>query len=239
MSTSYVPRTGWLAVACQDGTNLCCNTEGWKHKYTACTESRWVLGCRRLSAYLLQCCIEGWLHQDTICTQWRQLAVALQDFSREKDLRLRSYSLKDFVALIFQQVPGLQPFGHQLEEIYAQFNAYKQVRCILLSSCTYLVKACLVFLQPSLASVRSQVHSLMPSRRLSRAIGGGYLQAAAYLNQLSRSNNWKASMHNAYKQPSSIPPHMPLVAPCLIHCLRSPLRVLLSSLVSIMTGCPG
>ncbi|KAL3162388.1 hypothetical protein ABBQ32_010064 [Trebouxia sp. C0010 RCD-2024] len=49
-----------------------------------------------------------------------------EDFSREKDLRLRSYSLKGFVALIFRQVPGLQPFQHQLEEIYWRFNAYKQ-----------------------------------------------------------------------------------------------------------------
>lgn len=49
-----------------------------------------------------------------------------EDFSREKDLRLRSYSLKEFVALIFRQVPGLQPYQHQLEEIYWRFNAYKQ-----------------------------------------------------------------------------------------------------------------
>ncbi|DBB01078.1 TPA: hypothetical protein ACH3X1_000973 [Trebouxia sp. C0004] len=49
-----------------------------------------------------------------------------EDFSREKDLRLRSYPLKEFVALIFRQVPGLQPYQHQLEEIYWRFNAYKQ-----------------------------------------------------------------------------------------------------------------
>lgn len=49
-----------------------------------------------------------------------------EDFSREKDLRLRSYSLKEFVVLMFRQVPGLQPYQHQLEEIYWRFNAYKQ-----------------------------------------------------------------------------------------------------------------
>ena len=50
-----------------------------------------------------------------------------QDFIREKDLTLRSYGLKEFTALMFKRVPGLEHFAPMVGNIFAQFNAYKQV----------------------------------------------------------------------------------------------------------------
>eukprot|EP00891_Asterochloris_glomerata_P006067 jgi/Astpho2/6067/e_gw1.00084.177.1_t len=49
-----------------------------------------------------------------------------EDFIREKDLTLRSYGLKEFTALMFKRVPGLELFAPMVGNIFAQFNAYKQ-----------------------------------------------------------------------------------------------------------------
>ncbi|PSC69393.1 mRNA-decapping enzyme subunit 2 [Micractinium conductrix] len=51
-----------------------------------------------------------------------------EDHVREKpeNTALKSLTLKEFTGLIFEKVPGLQPFRGSLEEIYAQFNAYKR-----------------------------------------------------------------------------------------------------------------
>ena len=51
-----------------------------------------------------------------------------QDFIREKDLTLRSYGLKEFTATMFKRVPGLEHFAPMVGNIFAQFNAYKQVQ---------------------------------------------------------------------------------------------------------------
>lgn len=40
--------------------------------------------------------------------------------------RLRSYTLKEFVGLLFERCPGLEPFKPSLEEIYHNFNQYKR-----------------------------------------------------------------------------------------------------------------
>ena len=63
---------------------------------------------------------------------------------------LRSLSLKHFTALIFKLCPGLQPYAHMLDEVYARFLTYKQTvpvmgaimldpkmeKCLLVSCCT-------------------------------------------------------------------------------------------------------
>eukprot|EP00887_Chlorella_sp_A99_P000012 scaffold16.g12.t1 len=51
-----------------------------------------------------------------------------EDYVREKPehRHLRSLTLKEFTGLIFERVPGLQPFKASLEEIYASFNKYKR-----------------------------------------------------------------------------------------------------------------
>ncbi|KAK9829260.1 hypothetical protein WJX72_004839 [[Myrmecia] bisecta] len=54
-----------------------------------------------------------------------------EDFFREKDLTLKSLSLKDFTALIFTQCPGLQPYARFAEDIYKRFTAYKQKVAVL------------------------------------------------------------------------------------------------------------
>jgi hypothetical protein len=60
--------------------------------------------------------------------------VVVQDFVREKPetQHLRSFTLKEFVGLLFERCPGLEPFKPSLEEIYQNFNQYKRavpVRC--------------------------------------------------------------------------------------------------------------
>ena len=55
------------------------------------------------------------------------MSCPAQDFIREKDLTLRSYGLKEFTALMFKRVPGLEHFAPMVGNIFAQFNAYKQV----------------------------------------------------------------------------------------------------------------
>ena len=55
------------------------------------------------------------------------MGCPVQDFIREKDLTLRSYGLKEFTALMFKRVPGLEHFAPMVGNIFAQFNAYKQV----------------------------------------------------------------------------------------------------------------
>lgn len=49
-----------------------------------------------------------------------------QDNIREQDPGLRSLSLKEFCALIFEAVPGLEHWRGSLEQIYAAFNQYKR-----------------------------------------------------------------------------------------------------------------
>lgn len=39
---------------------------------------------------------------------------------------MRSYTLKEFAALMFEKCPGLEPFKKSLNEIFQAFNAYKQ-----------------------------------------------------------------------------------------------------------------
>ena len=55
-------------------------------------------------------------------------ASCLQDYVREKpeNTHLKPLNLKEFTGLIFEQVPGLQPFKASLEEIYQNFNKYKR-----------------------------------------------------------------------------------------------------------------
>lgn len=52
-----------------------------------------------------------------------------QDFVREADpqAELRSLSLKTFAKLMFQKCPSLSQYSDFLDEIYRQFNDYKQV----------------------------------------------------------------------------------------------------------------
>lgn len=45
---------------------------------------------------------------------------------RVKHPSLASLSLKEFCALIFEAVPGLEPYHANLEEIYKAFNSYKR-----------------------------------------------------------------------------------------------------------------
>ncbi|KAI3425090.1 hypothetical protein D9Q98_008468 [Chlorella vulgaris] len=51
-----------------------------------------------------------------------------EDHVREKpeNASLKSLTLKEFTGLIFEKVPGLQPFKASLEEIYDDFNKYKR-----------------------------------------------------------------------------------------------------------------
>lgn len=51
-----------------------------------------------------------------------------EDHVREKpeNSSLKSLLLKEFTGLIFEKVPGLQPFRGSLEEIYDKFNKYKR-----------------------------------------------------------------------------------------------------------------
>ncbi len=48
-----------------------------------------------------------------------------EDHVRHKS-NLRSLSLKEFTGLIFETCPGLEPFRGSLEQIYAEFTAYKR-----------------------------------------------------------------------------------------------------------------
>ena len=54
--------------------------------------------------------------------------VVVQDFVRQKpeSQHLRSFTLKEFVGLLFERCPGLEPFKPSLEEIYQNFNQYKR-----------------------------------------------------------------------------------------------------------------
>ncbi|KAI7841458.1 hypothetical protein COHA_004853 [Chlorella ohadii] len=51
-----------------------------------------------------------------------------EDHVREKpeNAALKSLTLKEFTGLMFEKVPGLEPFRGSLEEIYANFNKYKR-----------------------------------------------------------------------------------------------------------------
>lgn len=53
---------------------------------------------------------------------------APQDFVREKPAtaHLRSYTLKEFVGLLFERCSLFEPFKPSLEEIYQNFNQYKR-----------------------------------------------------------------------------------------------------------------
>ena len=50
----------------------------------------------------------------------------MQDNCRESDTTLKSLSLKEFTGLMFGHCPGLAPFRHMLDDIYSNFNKYKQ-----------------------------------------------------------------------------------------------------------------
>lgn len=72
----------------------------------------------------------------------RPLCCPVQDFIREKDLTLRSYGLKEFTALMFKRVPGLELFAPMVGNIFAQFNAYKQVTVANAHCRAQSVRAC-------------------------------------------------------------------------------------------------
>lgn len=62
-----------------------------------------------------------------LCTR-RAALRRVQDFVREKReyQHLRSFTLKEFVGLLFERCPGLEAFKPSLEEIYQNFNQYKR-----------------------------------------------------------------------------------------------------------------
>ena len=63
------------------------------------------------------------LDASTVATN---LCCSLQDFCREKDPQLKSLSLKEFTGLLFDHCPGLTPFKYLLDNIYDNFNRFKQ-----------------------------------------------------------------------------------------------------------------
>lgn len=89
-----------------------------------------------------------------------------QDFAREADPQagLRSLSLKTFAKLMFQKCPSLSQYSDFLDEIYRQFNEYKQVH--LQGASHHLNHAFILTQNPdSLTQQLDTVHSLAASAR--------------------------------------------------------------------------
>jgi len=77
------------------------------------------------SRFLVNCPIEEFQSFDRICFQLELAHWFFEDNYRVTDLSLPSYSLKEFITIMFQHCVILQPFANKVDKIFESWFDYK------------------------------------------------------------------------------------------------------------------